>query len=71
MLKSNVTNAGMEKALAVSKSRKKKTKKNDHDEPIVGALSKKGLLETGRNDGKTNIMPKTNEIKVPENSWKV
>ena len=66
MLKTNATNAGMEKA--VSKSRKNKTKilsKNDHVEASVGR-SKEFLLENSRNvpDRETNSMQKTNETKV-------
>ena len=64
MLKTNATNASMEKA--VPKSRKNKTI-NDHINAPVGR-PKEVLQENSRNnlDRKTNIMQKNNETKV----WK-
>lgn len=66
MLKSNSTNATMEKTK--SKSRKK----NVHADASVGGGDKEALLESSRNtpDRKTNTMQKTRETKVMENTLK-
>ena len=67
MLKTNATNAGMEKA--VSKSRKNKNNKNDHIKVSVGR-STEILQENSKNtlDRKTNTLQKTNETKVIKNN---
>ena len=66
MLKSNSTNAAMEKA--GSKSRKK----NVHVDTSVGGRAKEALPENSRNtpDRKTNTMQKTRETKVTEKDRK-